>query len=247
MAINAGINAVFSADLKGDVKALTFDTGGTVLDWHGGISRALAAAGQKRGLNADWATITNEYRRRSLKGIVGQVNPAFNFDDVHRTVLDSIIAEYKLDALTKDDRDTIWRTWHSLDAWPDFAAALARLRKRYVVASFTLLTTSLVIDVSKKNGIDWDAIISCEMFGIYKTRPEAYRRAAKLLQLEPAQILMVACHNFDLNAALECGYKTAFVRRPTEWGREGPPDPVANPAHTLAVDTFAELAERLGA
>lgn len=230
-----------------DIKALTFDTGGTVLDWHTGISRAFAAAGEKRGLRADWPAITNEYRRRSLKGIVGQVNPAFNFDDVHRTMLDDVIGEFKLDGLTPEDRDTIWRTWHALDAWPDFAPALARLRKRYVIASFTLLTTSLVIDVSKKNGIDWDAILSCEMWGIYKTRPEAYQRAARLLQLEPAQILMVACHNFDLNAALACGYKTAFVRRPDEWGKEGPPDPVPNPAHTIIVDTFAELAERLNA
>jgi len=233
--------------INADIKALTFDTGGTVLDWHTGISRAFAAAGDKRGLRADWAAITNEYRRRSLKGIVGQVNPAFNFDDVHRTMLDDVIGEFKLDGLTPEDRDTIWRTWHALDAWPDFAPALARLRKRYVIASFTLLTTSLVIDVSKKNGIDWDAILSCEMWGIYKTRPEAYQRAARLLQLEPAQILMVACHNFDLNAALACGYKTAFVRRPDEWGKEGPPDPVPNPAHTIIVDTFAELAERLNA
>ena len=230
-----------------EIKALAFDTGGTVLDWHAGISRAFAAAGKNHGLAADWGAITNEYRRRSLKGIVGQVNPAFNFDDVHRRTLDEVIADFKLEALTAADRDAIWRTWHALDAWPDFGDALARLRRKYVVASFTLLTTSLVIDVSKKNGLDWDAIISCEMIGIYKTRPEAYRRAAKWLQLEPAEILMVACHNFDLNAALASGYQTAFVRRPAEWGKEGPPDPAPNPAHTMVVDTFPELAERLGA
>ena len=229
------------------IKALTFDTGGTILDWHAGISRAFAAAGAKRGLQADWSAITNDYRRRSLKAIVGQVQPAFNFDDVHRRTLEEVVAAHKLDALTAEDRDAIWRTWHALEAWPGFAAALARLRKKYVVASFTLLTTSLVIDVSKKNGFDWDAIISCEMIGIYKTRPEAYQTAAKWLQLEPAEILMVACHNFDLNAALGCGYQTAFVRRPAEWGPEGPPDPQPNPAHTMVVDDFAELAERLGA
>ena len=230
-----------------EIKALAFDTGGTILDWHGGISSAFAAAGARRAISADWPAITNEYRRRSLKSIVGQVNPAFNFDDVHRTMLDAVIADYKLDGLTAADRGAIWRTWHALEAWPDFAAALARLRRKYVVASFTLLTTSLVIDISKKNRIDWDAIISCEMIGIYKTRPEAYATAAKWLQLDPAEILMVACHNFDLNAALGCGYKTAFVKRPSEWGREGPPDPVPNPAHTMVVDSFPELAERLGA
>ena len=172
---------------------------------------------------------------------------AFTFDDVHRRVLDEVIAHFELQALTAGDRDMIWRTWHQLDAWPDFPAALARLRKKYVVASFTLLTTGLVIDVSRRNGFDWDAIISCEMIGVYKTRPEAYLTAAKWLQLPPEQIIMVACHNFDLNAARECGYKSAFVRRPAEWGPGGPPDPAPNPAHDLIVDTFDELAVRLAA
>ena len=140
------------------IKALTLDTGGTILDWHGGISRAFAAAGARRGLQADWHELANEYRRRSLKGMVGQVHPGFNFDNVYRRVLDEVIAQFGLDALTAEDRDHIWRTWHALDAWPDFPAAAARLRKRYVVASFTLLTTSLVVDVSKKNSIDWDEI-----------------------------------------------------------------------------------------
>ena len=229
------------------IKALTFDTGGTVLDWHGGISRAFAAAGARHGLTADWAAVTNDYRRRSLQEITGQVRPAFNFDDVHRRVLDRVLADHKLDPLTAEDRDAVWRTWHALDAWPDFPAALSRLRKKYVVASFTLLTTSLVVDVSKRNGIDWDAIISCEMIGMYKTRPEAYMTAAKWLQLDPSEILMVACHNFDLNAALGCGYKTAFVKRPNEWGPGGPPDPVPNPAHTMVLEDFPELATRLGA
>ena len=230
-----------------NIKALTFDTGGTILDWHGGICGAFTAAGAARGLSAHWHEVTNEYRRRSLKAIVGQVKPDFNFDDVHRRVLDEVIAHFGLGALTSADRDAIWRTWHALDAWPGFPQALARLRRKYVVASFTLLTTSLVIDVSRKNGFDWDAIISCEMIGHYKTRPEAYLTAAKWLQLPPAEILMVACHNFDLDAARACGYKSAFVRRPAEWGPGGPPDPTPNPAHDIVVDTFEELAERLSA
>jgi 2-haloacid dehalogenase len=229
------------------LKALAFDTGGTILDWHKGISTAFAAAGAARGLSADWAAITNEYRRRSLKAMINAERPGFNIDDVHRRKLDEVIAEFGLEALTAADRDAIWRTWHALDAWPDFAPAAARLRRRYVVASFTILTTSLVVGVSKKNGIDWDAIISCEMIGIYKTRPEAYHTAARWLQLDPAEIMMVACHNFDLDGARACGFQTAFVRRPDEWGPAGPPDPKPNPACTLDVDGFAQLADRLGA
>ena len=51
----------------------------------------------------------------------------------------------------------------------------------------------------------------------------------------------------DLDAAKAVGFKTAFVRRPDEWGAEGPPDPEPNPIHDIVVDTFPELAEALGA
>lgn len=227
------------------IKALTFDTGGTILDWHGGISRKLAEVAGRRGLKADWAAATNEYRRRSLGAIVNQLGPRFNFDDVHRDQLDRVVADFGLGALTKEDRDEIWRAWFALDAWPDFVPGLDRLRVKYPCVSFTLLTPRLVIDVSRRNGITWDCIISCEMLGVYKVRPEAYQGTAKLLQLKPAEILMVACHNFDLDAARKEGFKTCFVKRPLEWGPAGPPDPTPNPACDLVADGFEELAARM--
>ena len=227
------------------IKALTFDTGGTILDWHAGISGAFAVAGRLRGIEADWPAITNEYRRRSLQAMLGAEHPDFNIDDVHRRELDAVIAAHGLDKLTADDREAIWRSWHALEVWPDFPPALKRLRKRYVVASFTILSVSLVVDVSRRNLIDWDALISCEMIGSYKTRPEAYRTAAKWLAIEPAEIMMVACHNFDLRGARACGYRSAFVRRPAEWGPAGPPDPTPDPDHDIVVDNFAELADKL--
>ncbi len=85
------------------------------------------------------------------------------------------------------------------------------------------------------------------MLRVYKTRPEADQLAAKFLGVAPGEILMVASHNFDLDAARGQGYRTVFVRRPDEWGPAGPPDPVPNPATDLVVAGFTELAERLGA
>lgn len=228
------------------IKALAFDTGGTVLDWHSGISSAMAAVGRRRGIEANWPAITNEYRRSSLGAIVNQLAPRFNFDDVHRDQLDRVLDRHGIKGFSKEDRDEIWRAWFTLDTWPDFQAGLVRLRKIVPCVSFTLLTPRLVIDVSRRNGIDWDAIFSCEMLGVYKTRPQAYQAVVKLMQLEPAEILMVACHNFDLDAARGEGYKTCFVRRPQEWGVGGPPDPNPNPACDLVVDTFPELADKLG-
>lgn len=228
------------------ITALAFDTGGTVLDWHSGIRAAFAEAGARHGIERDWTEITNTYRRRALQRMVGQASPDFNIDDVHRQVLDELADQYELGALPDGAREAIARRWHSLDAWPDFPPALERLRQHCIVVSFTILSVSLIIDTARRNRLHWDAVISCEMLGVYKPRPEAYRRAAQLLQLDPEEIMMVACHNFDLDAARAVGYRTCFVRRPDEWGPAGPPDPIPNPAADLIVAGFAELATRLG-
>lgn len=175
-----------------DIKAVAFDTGGTVLDWHGGTVKAFVRAAKEQGLQADWHELANDWRRRTLKGIVGQVRPAFNMDDMHRLALDETLAHHGLQAITPAQRDTIWRAWHELDAWPDFPAALSEMRRALPVVSFTMLPTALVVDVSRRNDLAWDAIISCEMIGVYKPHAEAYATAARWMALAPAQVLMVA-------------------------------------------------------
>jgi len=233
-----------------DIKALTFDTGGTILDWHSGFRAALAELGAKHGVDGDWTALTNELRRRSLKRVVnlGETTPpAHNFDDAHREAVSEILDENGLEAATEDERRKIW--WdavHSFQCWPDFPAVLPRLREKYICASFTLLSVRLIVDTARRNGLGWDAVISCEMIGKYKILPAAYLTAAKWLQLEPGECCMVACHNFDLDAARKTGFKTAFVRRPDEWGPEGPPDPEPNPHHDIIVDDFPALARALG-
>ena len=227
------------------IKVLAFDTGGTVLDWHAGLTAAMAAWGTARGIEHDWHALANEHRRRSLRRMTGTVDPGFNIDDVHRDVLGEVFDENELGG-SADDRRVIVESWHQLGAWPDFVAALRRLRRHRICVSLTILSLSLIVDASRHNGIDWDAVIPCEMLRVYKPHPDAYRRAAVLLAVEPREILMVACHNFDLDAARVVGYRTAFVRRPDEWGPAGPPDPAPNPATDIVVDGFAELADHFG-
>ena len=227
-------------------KVVAFDTGGTVLNWHAGLTAAMTAWRAAQGIERDWHGLANEHRRRSLRRMTNTVDPGFNIDDVHRDVVGELFDENGLGG-SAEERRSIAARWHQLDAWPDFAAALRRLRRHRICVSFTILSLSLSVDVSRRNGIDWDAVIPCEMLRVYKPLPDAYRHAAAFLAVEPGEILMVACHNLDLDAARREGYRTAFVRRPEEWGPTGPPDPVPNPACDLVVTGFAELAELLGA
>lgn len=234
-----------------NVKALCFDTGGTILDRHTGMRTALAAIGARHDLSRDWGKVANEFRRQSLKLILnhGEHAPAtLTFDDAHRDALDLVIADNGLEVLSEEERRTLWwDTMHDLTCWPDFPDSLARLRGKFMCVSFTLLGFRIVIDIARRNGLFWDAVISCEAIGKYKALPAAYRTCAKFLQLDPSACCMVACRNFDLNAAKACGYRTAFVRRPDEWGAEGPPDPEPDPRHDIVVAGFPELADRLGA
>src|SRR5690606_38548826 len=103
-----------------DIRAVAFDTGGTVLDWHGGIVAALARHLEPQGLRADWHAVANDWRRRTLKGIVGRVRPDFNMDDVHRQALHETLEHFGLQSATPEQRHLVWRTWHEVDAWPDF-------------------------------------------------------------------------------------------------------------------------------
>ncbi len=232
------------------IKALTFDTGGTILDWHSGFADALAQLGARHGVTSDWGAAANALRRQSLTYVLGQGEsgpPQYNFDDGHRLALDQVLAGIGLDAANPAERRAVWRdAAHSLTCWPDFPAVLPRLRTRYVCASFTLLSVAIIIDTARRNGLSWDAVLSCEMMGKYKPLPDAYLTAARWLQLDPASCCMVACHNFDLDAAKAAGLRTAFVRRPAEWGAAGPPDPTPNPHHDIIVDDFPQLAEALG-
>ena len=88
------------------LKVVAFDTGGTILDWHGGITAALAECGRRRDIGRDWHELANEYRRRALRRMLGAVDPRFNIDDVHREVLDELLGEAGIAGFSDADRQT---------------------------------------------------------------------------------------------------------------------------------------------
>ena len=86
---------------------------------------------------------------------------------------------------------------------------------------------------------DFDDIISVDGAGAFKPHPSVYRRAAKILALEPGECLMVSANSFDVLGARACGFRAAFVNR------RGLPyeDSLLQP--DLIVRSFTELADAL--
>jgi len=103
---------------------VAFDTGGTVLDWHGSLVDERARVPAWRGVAFDRHEFANAWRRGTMKGIVGQAQPAFNMDDVPLQSLDETAQAFGLPALDVDTRQDLWRAGHRLRAWPDVAPAM---------------------------------------------------------------------------------------------------------------------------
>lgn len=197
------------------VKALTFDVGGTVFDWQTATRSAVGQLVEARAVGEfDVAGFCLDWRRdmfRRLAKVRSGELPWANADELHRAVLDPLAEANPQLGLTDSDKDDLTAAWHEMDAWPDFIPALPRLRSSYSVAVLTVLSLAISVDCSRRNGLSWDAVLSCELLGAYKPDAEAYQRGADVLGLEPGEVMMVASHPGDLRAAMAVGFRSAFV------------------------------------
>src|SRR5262245_62206634 len=105
---------------------------------------------------------------------------------------------------------------HRLDAWPDAVAGLTRLKSSFIIATLSNGGVHLLVEIAKHAGLPWDTVFSAGNFRHYKPDRDVYLGAAELLARPPESLMMVAAHNNDLHAARACGFKTAYVQRPTE-------------------------------
>ena len=108
--------------------------------------------------------------------------------------------------------------WHRLDPWPDVRTGLDALRRRRVVASLSNGHVALLVDLARHGDLRFDCVLSAELVNAYKPAPEVYQTAARLLDVEPGELMLVAAHPWDLAGAREAGLRTAFVDRPLEYG-----------------------------
>jgi len=169
-----------------------------------------------------------------------------SIDTLHRMVLDRLLGEFGIEGLPESEKDHLNRAWHRLDPWPDSVPGIERLRKRYIASTLSNGNISLLVNMAKHAGINWDCVLSSELAGHYKPDREVYLTAARLLGLEPGSVMMVAAHADDLIAARSLGLKTAFVKRPMEFGSSGKSDDPEGLPFDLVVGDFLELADKLG-
>jgi 2-haloacid dehalogenase len=238
------------AKLQG-VRALVFDVFGTVVDWRSGVARDAAPfLARHAQRTVDAGSFADAWRKRyqpAMEEVRSGRRPFTRLDVLHRENLEGVLPTFGIDPATVPaaELDELNLAWHRLDPWPDAVAGLMRLKSRYIIAPLSNGNIILMVDMAKRAGLPWDAILGAEVAQAYKTSPEAYLRTADILAMRPAEVCLVAAHNNDLAAARRCGLRTAFVYRPDESGPGTTPPGPAQEWDAIAAD-FGDLADQLG-
>jgi 2-haloacid dehalogenase len=229
--------------------AIVFDTFGSVVDWRGSLIAELTAFGRERGVNADWTALVDAWRgsyHPSMDRVRKGQQPWTVLDDLHRASLNRLVEEFGIRGLSEADMQHINLGWHRLKPWPDSVMGLARLKRKFVIGPLSNGNVALLTNMAKHAGIPWDVVFGSDLFQHFKPDPETYLGVAKLLGLEPGQLMMGAAHNNDLAAARKCGLMTGFFPRPTEYGPHQSRDFAAEQEWDVVATDIEDMAAKLG-
>ena len=229
----------------GDARVLAFDIFGTVVDWHGSIVREMAQLHPQVDGDAFARAWRAGYKPAMARVMSGELGWTL-IDDLHRIILDQILPQFGLDGLDEAARRHLNKVWHRLDAWPDSVEGLTRLKEKYTLCTLSNGNIGLLTNMAKRAGLPWDCVLSAEVFHAYKPDPRTYLGVARVFDVQPHEVMLVAAHHDDLAGARACGLRTAYVERPLEFGAKNPKDVSPREGNDLHCRSLVEVAERLG-
>jgi 2-haloacid dehalogenase len=198
-------------------KVLAFDVFGTVVDWHGSIAKEAARLKLPVDPNAFASAWRDGYKPAMTRVRSGELGWT-KIDDLHRMILDQVLSHFGIDYLSEEQKRDLNFIWHRLDPWEDSVEGLARLKKQFTIVTLSNGNLSLLADMAKNAKLPWDLILCAEVFRHYKPDPETYLGVAATFDIKPEEVMLVAAHKDDLQAANKLGLQTAFIERPLEFG-----------------------------
>jgi 2-haloacid dehalogenase len=230
-------------------KAIVFDTFGSVVDWRSSLVAEMTVLAEKRGVVGDWAGVADAWREGyhyMLDEVVAGRRSWAKLDLLHRELLDEVLRTKGITGFSEADLRYINLGWHRLKGWPDAVPGLTRLKSKYIVGSLSNGNMSLLVNMAKAANLPWDVVFGSDIFERFKPHPETYLGTARLLDLEPDQLMLASAHNGDLANARKNGLMTAFFVRPTEYGPNQKIDLTAEQEWDVIADDIEDMATKLG-
>jgi 2-haloacid dehalogenase len=234
---------------EGVLRALLFDVQGTATDFHSTVRREAERICGGRHPDVDWSDAVNRWRAAYFAELETAATASDRWvpvGSVYRHTLDTVLDECGIAGVSEAQRHELALAWQRLEPWPDVVPGLTRLKRTYTLATLSNADVSAVVNISKSAALPWDAIFAAEMAGVFKPDPAIYHMAATYLGLEPAEIMMVTSHKYDIRAAGSLGFRTAFVARPLEFGVGHTVDVSYEDEFDINASDFLDLADQLG-
>ena len=145
----------YSAPSTGQrVRAVLFDTFGTVVDWRSGISAAVRAFAADRALTLDPDQFADAWRAQyqpSMERVRSGQRPWVSLDTLHREILDTVLRSHGIDpgAFAPGELTALAAAWHYLPPWPDSVDGIGQIKLDFIVGPLSNGTTALLVDMAK--------------------------------------------------------------------------------------------------
>ena len=226
-----------------DYDVLTFDCYGTLVDWEAGILAALRRPLGAHGIDAERASdagVLEAFGRHEAELEAGTYKP---YRDVLGGVLTAMLHHFG-EAASAEEVATFGGSVADWPAFPDSAAALARLHERFRLGVITNCDDDLFAASERRLGLSFDWVVTAQQAKRYKPNPRGFELMFERVGLPPRRILHVAQSLFhDHVTAKRLGLSTVWVDRRGDRPGAGATPP-ANATPDLIVPDMATLAAR---
>ncbi|HUL43582.1 MAG TPA: haloacid dehalogenase type II [Bacteroidota bacterium] len=192
------------------VRVLTFDCYGTLIDWESGIFSALQPVLQAHRVGMEADTILEHYARYESRL---ELPPFRTYREVLRAVVRSFATECGFDA-TPDEERVLEKSLPTWRPFEDTVASLRKLQERYALGVISNTDDDLFELTSRELGVKFTHLITSMQVQSYKPSQTNFLRAIEQWKIEPSQILHVAQSlHHDIPSAKSCGMHTVWIDR----------------------------------
>jgi 2-haloacid dehalogenase len=222
-----------------DFDVLTFDCYGTLIDWEAGLLAALRRPLAAHGLAESDDRLLETFASHEAALEAGPYRP---YRSVLAGVLEAMLAERGA-AATPEETAAFGGSVADWPAFPDSAAALARLHSRFKLGVITNCDDDLFAASEGRLGLAFDWVVTAQQARRYKPNPRGFELMFERVGLPPSRILHVAQSLFhDHVTAKRLGLSTVWVDRRGDLPGSGA-TPAAEATPDVTVASMAALAE----
>ena len=197
-----------------EIKAISFDCYGTLIDWESGIADALSGWSRRHGAALERAELLAAFSE--AEPVEQSADPDLAYPDVLRRVAQRIGRRFALPVSDAEAGEFA----RSIRRWPPFSdtsKALNRLQERYRLAVLSNVDKASFAATERALGIRFDLVCTAEEIGSYKPDPRNFHfLLARLSEsgIAGTELLHAAQSLFhDIEPARALGIRTAWVDR----------------------------------